>query len=207
MKYRIATLAVVAAGATVLSACGSSSTQGTQTPAGSTSVSASPVPAAKGAHNAADTAFATEMIPHHGQAIAMADMAVMKAANAEVKKLATQIKEAQDPEIATMNRWLEAWNEPVPSSSMGSMSGMSDMSHGMGMMSDADMTKLDKATGADFDRMWVTMMITHHQGAVTMAQTELASGQYAEAKTLAQSIITGQTAEIAQLKTLEKTLA
>ena len=81
------------------------------------------------------------------------------------------------------------------------MNGMTGMSH-TGMMSDADMASLGKATGAAFDRMWVTMMITHHQGAVTMSQTELKSGQYGAAKTLAQSIITSQTAQIGQLKTL-----
>lgn len=71
-----------------------------------------------------------------------------------------------------------------------------------GMMSDADMAGLDKASGAAFDRMWVQMMTTHHQGALTMAHTELAGGQNPEAKALAQSIITNQTQQIQQLKTL-----
>jgi uncharacterized protein (DUF305 family) len=84
---------------------------------------------------------------------------------------------------------------------MAAMSGMST-----GMMSDADMASLDKATGATFDRMWVQMMISHHEGAVTMSKTELASGQYSGAETLAQSIIASQTAQISQLKNLEAQL-
>jgi uncharacterized protein (DUF305 family) len=196
MKYRIATVAAVAAAVTTLSACGSSSSQSPSS--ASASVTAT-------AQNAADVAFATDMIPHHSQAVEMADMALTKATNADVKSLATKIKAAQDPEIITMAGWLKGWNQPVPASSM-SMSGMGEAS-GMGMMSDAEMATLDKATGVGFDRMWVKMMITHHQGAVDMSKTELAGGQYSGAKTLAQSIITSQTAQISQLQALEKQLA
>ena len=193
MKYRIATLAALAAAITTLTACGSG-TSPTSSPKTSSSSSAAT------AHNAADVTFATDMIPHHCQAVEMADMALSTATNADVKALATKIKAAQDPEISTMSGWLKAWKDPVPA---GSMNGMTGMSHtGTGMMSDADMASLGKATGSAFDRMWVTMMITHHQGAVTMAQTELKSGQYGPAKILAQSIITSQTAQIGQLKAL-----
>jgi uncharacterized protein (DUF305 family) len=185
MKYRIATVAAVAAAVTTLSACGSSSSQ---------SPSSASASATATAQNAADVAFATDMIPHHSQAVEMADMALTKATNADVKSLATKIKAAQDPEIITMAGWLKGWNQPVPASSM-SMSGMGEAS-GMGM-----------ATGVGFDRMWVKMMITHHQGAVDMSKTELAGGQYSGAKTLAQSIITSQTAQISQLQALEKQLA
>ncbi len=74
------------------------------------------------------------------------------------------------------------------------------------MMSDVDMTSLSKATGAAFDRMWVSMMIRHHQGAVTMATAEQSTGQNPDAKKLAQSIITSQTAQITQLTVLLSTL-
>jgi uncharacterized protein (DUF305 family) len=196
MKYRIATVAALVAAVTTLSACGSSSSQ---------SPSSASASATATAHNAADVAFATDMIPHHSQAVEMADMALAKANNADVKSLATKIKAAQDPEIITMTGWLKGWNQPVPASSM-SMSGMGEASS-MGMMSDAEMATLDKATGVDFDRMWVKMMITHHQGAVDMSKTELAGGQYSGAKALAQSIVTSQTAQISQLQALEKQLA
>lgn len=153
--------------------------------------------AASGPHNAADVAFATDMIPHHSQAVQMADMALKTASNAQVKTLATAIKAAQDPEITQVSGWLTSWKKPVPPT----MGGM-NMGHGTGMMSSADMTRLGKATGAAFNRLWVQMMITHHQGAITMAHTEITTGQNTEAKALARSIVTSQSAQITQLKTL-----
>ena len=159
---------------------------------------------ASGPHNQADFAFATDMIPHHTQAVQMSDMAATAATDTEVKTLAAAIKNAQDPEIAQMSGWLAGWGATVPTgSSMGMGTGMGS---GTGMMSDADMADLDKATGATFDRMWVTMMITHHQGAVAMAQTELADGENPDAQTLARSIVSSQAAQIAQLQTLLRTL-
>ena len=106
MKYRIATLAALAAAITTLTACASSSSP-TSSPKTSSSSSAST------AHNAADVTFATDMIPHHSQAVEMADMALSTATNADVKTLATKIKAAQEPEISTMSGWLKAWKDPV----------------------------------------------------------------------------------------------
>jgi uncharacterized protein (DUF305 family) len=215
MKRHLMTVAAATAALGVLAACSSNSTtqadHSTMSPSGmsasrmpmttgsggSASPSATP---AVGAHNQADITFATEMIPHHHQAVQMADMALTQATNADVKTLAQAIKAAQDPEIVQMSGWLAGWQQPIPSSST---SGMGGMDHtGTGMMSDADMTSLSKATGAAFDRMWVSMMIRHHQGAVTMATTEQSSGQNPDAKKLAQSIITSQTAQITQLTAL-----
>ncbi|MEV4462696.1 DUF305 domain-containing protein [Micromonospora echinofusca] len=140
----------------------------------------------------ADAMFAQMMIPHHRQAVEMADLAPTRAADPEVKRLAVEIKAAQAPEIATMSGWLAAWGRPVPSPG-----GMPHMDHGMpGMMSDADMTKLAAATGREFDRQFLTMMIAHHEGAITMARDELARGVNAEAKALAQQIVGTQQAEI-----------
>lgn len=67
---------------------------------------------------------------------------------------------------------------------------------------DADMATLSKTTGAAFDRLWVQMMITHHQGAITMAQAEGTQGQNTAATTLARSIVTSQSAQVTQLRTL-----
>lgn len=185
-----------------LAGCGSSSKTASQPMTNMTTSSTSntdraTATAASGPHNAADVSFATDMIPHHAQAVQMADMVLSKATNGEVKSMATDIKAAQDPEIVEMTGWLKSWGAPVPDSSMGGM-----MSRGTGMMSAADMASLDKGMGAAFDRMWVQMMVTHHQGAVAMAKTELAGGQSTDAKKLAQSIVTSQTAQIAQLQQL-----
>jgi uncharacterized protein (DUF305 family) len=214
---RILIAGLCAGGLLVLAAC--SSTTGTgkasSTPTGAmssdTSMSAgmsmpgsnstNGATPASGPHNAADVTFASDMIPHHGQATQMADMALAKTSNADIKQLATNIKNAQNPEIQMMSGWLTGWGQPVPSTSMGAMGGTMP-----GMMSDADMTQLDKATGAAFDRLWVTMMITHHTGAIAMATTELAGGQNADAKKLAQSITASQGTEITTMKQLLTTL-
>jgi uncharacterized protein (DUF305 family) len=143
-------------------------------------------------HNSADVMFAQMMIPHHQQAIEMADLAPSRASNAEIKKLATQIKNAQGPEIQTMTSWLKSWGEPTAASG--------GMSMGEGMMSDADMAKLKAAKGMDFDMMFAQMMIAHHNGAISMARDEIKNGQNTEAKKLARQIISTQSAEIKILR-------
>lgn len=214
---------ILAAGTAVaLAACGSNSPSsgdgGMPGMPGMTSTpSATSTPAVTGSHNQADITFATGMIPHHGQAITMAEMALTKATNASVKELATAIKAAQDPEIKTMSGWLQSWGQPVPSatggmdmSHMGSAttgsSGMDGMAGMEGMMTAEEMTQLSNTTGAAFDRLWLQMMVKHHQGAVAMAEKELGAGQYPEAKTLAQKIITDQKKEIATMNGLLPTV-
>ncbi|NUR24483.1 MAG: DUF305 domain-containing protein [Catenulispora sp.] len=152
-------------------------------------------------HNDADVAFATSMIPHHQQAVEMADQALKKATNAQVKQLATAIKAAQAPEIQEMSAWLTGWGKMVPTPGMGH-----SMGSGKGMMTEEEMAALGKATGAAFDKMWVQMMIKHHQGAVAMAKLEQTSGQSMKSKELAKTIETGQTAEIATMQKLLATL-
>jgi uncharacterized protein (DUF305 family) len=190
-------LAVTAgAAALVLTACGGSGghDMGSMNSDSSPSATAS---AKAGAHNAADVSFSKEMIQHHRQAIEMADLADSRASSQEVKDLATKIKGAQDPEIKTMSSWLTAWGEEVPAD----MSGMShDMSSSMpGMMSSDDMDKLKKASGTEFDKMFLDMMVQHHQGAIKMATTEKADGKYGPATKLADDVITAQTAEIKEM--------
>lgn len=162
-------------------------------------------------HNDADVTFAQQMIPHHQQAVEMADLAATRAESQEVKDLASDIKAAQGPEIETMTGWLEDWDEEVPDADMSDMSGMdhggmdmsSDGSSGMtGMMSEEDMTALEAASGADFDQMFLTMMIEHHQGAIEMAQTEQTEGEFDAAVELAEEIESAQTAEIAAMQDL-----
>ena len=145
--------------------------------------------------------FVQMMIPHHQQAVQMAELAETRAADPEVKKLAGEIKAAQAPEIATMTGWLTAWGMPAPSASAGHGTSMPGMDHGMpGMMSDADLAKLAAASGTEFDRQFLTMMIAHHEGAITMAKDEVARGVNADAKALAQQIITAQQGEIDTMK-------
>lgn len=191
-------VAAVGTAALVLAACGGSG----DSAAGhnghtATSASAS-ASASQGQHNAADTAFAQGMIPHHRQAVEMADLATSRAGSAEVKKLAEQIKKAQDPEIRTLSGWLTSWGEEVPAEGA-----MDHSAHGTGgMMTAEEMDQLEKASGKAFDTAFMEMMIKHHEGAVAMAKTEKTDGAFLDAKKMADAIITSQTAEITQMNNL-----
>jgi uncharacterized protein (DUF305 family) len=154
-------------------------------------------------HNEQDMAFVQAMIPHHQQAVEMSTMAAEQATDPKVKDLADRIKGAQDPEIQRMTDLYDTWGE-----SMEDMPGMDHggMDHGgmsgPGMMSDKEMRQLEKAKGAAFDRMWVQMMIKHHQGALDMAQDELDKGADADAKALARQILDAQKAEIEEMRAM-----
>jgi uncharacterized protein (DUF305 family) len=197
MNKRIFLIAATA----MIVAVGCGGNNGSGQSAGGSSPSA-PASAAAQHHNDHDVMFAQMMIPHHQQAIEMAELAGTRAKNPQVKALARQIEQAQDPEIKTMTGWLAQWGVQVPEP--GGMEGMEGMDHGggSGMMSDQDVTKLQKASGAEFDSMFLTMMIEHHEGAVTMAKQQQAQGTYAPAKTMAATIIATQTAEINQMRQL-----
>jgi uncharacterized protein (DUF305 family) len=184
----------------VLSACGGSdSTSGSGTDHGAMTPTTSAAPApANAAFNDADVTFAQMMIPHHQQAVEMAAMADGRASSGAVKDLAAKIKAAQQPEIDTMNQWLTGWGKPTAAPE----AGHGDAGHGM--MSDADMAKMMDAKGADFDKQFLTMMIAHHEGAITMAKDETAKGSNAEAKALAEKIITDQQAEITTMQGMLK---
>src|SRR5215472_9658488 len=144
-------------------------------------------PSQTSSFNEADVMFAQQMIPHHQQAIQMAQMAPSHAQSPKVRQLAARIGAAQAQEIKTMTSWLHAWGKPVPSGTPG-------------MMSQQEMSQLMAAHGAQFDRLFLQMMIRHHEGAVEMAKTEQARGLNPAAKKLAHKIETSQTAEIAQMQ-------
>ena len=148
--------------------------------------------------------FASMMIPHHAQAIAMADMALNQANDPKVKALAPKIKAAQSPEIERMSGWLTGWGAPVPGrddgSDMSGMAGMGDQTGGM--MPAQEITNLGNATGSAFDRMWLKMMVRHHQGAVDMAKTALGQGANPDARKLAKAVIDGQSSEIAEMNSI-----
>jgi uncharacterized protein (DUF305 family) len=196
--------AAAVAAAITLSGCGGGSGSGT-TPSSPASASASAqstsTTAAAAEHNAADTMFAQTMIPHHAQAVEMSDVLLgKKGIPTDVMALAQRIKAAQTPEIETMRGWLKSWNEP---SEAGPGHDMSTHGPGMGgMMSDADMKKLDAAQGTAAAKLFLTQMTAHHRGAIMMAETEESSGQYRDAIALAKAIVTAQQKEIQEMKDL-----
>ncbi|MFF2651914.1 DUF305 domain-containing protein [Streptomyces sp. NPDC058045] len=169
----------------------------------------SPSAAASGAHNGQDVSFAQGMIPHHRQAVEMAELAPERAGSAEVRGLAVKIQKAQDPEIRTMSGWLTAWGETVPADGAGHGGHGGHTGHGehgggqmAGMMDEAAMAKLKKLHGAAFDTAFLTMMVAHHQGAVRMAETEKSKGAYGPARKMAASVIDSQSAEIERMRKL-----
>jgi uncharacterized protein (DUF305 family) len=185
-----------------LSACGEGATAPTAAP--TTPEPPLSAPADAGAqHNDTDIRFAQMMIPHHQQALAMAELALERAGNPEVKALAEQIRAAQDPEIATLNGLLQNWGNPPVE---GEMTGMdhSEMDHSgsSGMMSQADMDALAGASGAAFDTRFLELMIVHHEGAVAESERQVTDGANQQAKDLASRIISGQTAEIERMRQL-----
>ena len=203
MKSRVVlSLAAVVVGVSLLLGACSSDHDGMNMGSSKNTSADAPAIPSDADFNAADVAFAQEMIPHHAQAIQMADIALERTQSAEIRQLATAIKGAQDPEIEQMSSWLTDWSQPVPDLNAGmTMGGMGDMTSGT-MMTEAEMTDLENASGAGFDQMFLEMMIAHHEGAIDMAEQELADGKYQPTKDLAQQIIDAQTAEIAQMNTL-----
>ena len=207
----LATVAV----ATALTGCSGTATKEATSSSAATSATSSAAPAA--AHNQADAMFASHMVPHHQQAIEMSDMILGKQGiDPRVVELATQIKAAQGPEIEQMQGWLTAWGVPAMPGmgdmpghggmpGMGDMPGMTGMP-GMGMMSAADMDALKNAEGVTAAKLFLTQMIQHHQGAITMAQNEIKDGQFPDAIALSKSIITSQQKEIDTMNQILGTL-
>ena len=154
--------------------------------------------------NQADVTFAQQMIPHHAQAIEMADLTRKRDLSPEVAALADQILGAQAPEIETMTGWLTAWEEEVPETSRDHANAHSDEQMDMsgempGMMSPEEMESLASAPDAQFEDMWLEMMVEHHQGAIEMARTEQRDGEFADAIAMAQNIESGQADEVEQM--------
>ena len=150
-------------------------------------------------HNAADIAFASDMIPHHQQAVDMSALVPDRSADADVQKLASDISAAQAPEIQTFKVLLVQWDEN-PDLDTGSGKGGQSGMHGM--VDEATMARLTSLEGAEFDQLWLHSMIGHHQGAIEMARAEIANGANVDAKSIAQNIVTTQQAEIDQMNQL-----
>jgi uncharacterized protein (DUF305 family) len=152
---------------------------------------------AEAAPNDADVTFTQNMIPHHQQAIEMAQLVDSHTDRPELRKLADSIQSSQRQEITQLQGWLRSWGKPMTPSEGHGGHGDTEMP---GMMSEADMRRLMAATGTEFDLAFVEMMATHHQGAIAMANTERKDGSLPEVTRLAEQIIDSQQDEIEQLQ-------
>jgi uncharacterized protein (DUF305 family) len=180
------------AGLLLLAACGSESNQQ------STASTQTDLTSSQSSFNEADVMFAQMMIPHHEQAIELADIALDPTlmASEQVKTLASQIKLAQDPEIDLMTQWLTDWDQPLMD-----MSEEHDMSMD-GMLSVDEIAALGQLMGEEFDQAWASAMIAHHKGAIKMAKTVKEDGQSTLVQDLANLIVQAQQSEIAVLEKL-----
>ena len=198
MFKKLTVLATLLAAMSVLAACGND--DGTSAPETDTAASGEEF-------NDADVEFATDMIQHHAQALSMVDLTVGRQLAPEVEQLAEDIRMAQGPEIEQLTDWLTDWDQPIPETMRdhanahgdGEMEMDSDMP---GMMSAEQMAELEAAKGAEFEQMWLEMMIEHHEGAIEMAQSEQAEGHHADVIDLAENIESAQQDEIATMGTL-----
>ena len=159
----------------------------------------------------ADVNFMSGMISHHAQAIVMSGWAPSHEADASIRRLAERIINAQQDEIATMQRWLRDRGQPVPeASATGMKMKMGGVEHEMlmpGMLTEDQMRQLDQARGPEFDRLFLTFMIQHHRGAVSMVRDLFGSrgaGQDETVFKFANDVSVDQSTEIARM---EKMLA
>lgn len=210
MRTSAKVIATAAAAALLLVGCTDQSAQTSEDghtdhahPTSHNGSGASPGPASgvdtAGAHNEADVLFAQHMIPHHSQAVEMTAILLDKPdVDPRVRALAEQIRDAQGPEIEQMQGWLDEWgNPPMPAMDHGSMEGM---------VATGDIEKLRDALGPDATKLFLEQMIGHHEGAITMAQSQIDGGQFEPAKTMATAIIASQQHEIDEMKAMLESL-
>jgi uncharacterized protein (DUF305 family) len=146
------------------------------------------------------------MIQHHAQALQMVDIARGRSLDPEVEQLLDDIQAAQGPEIEQMTDWLTAWDKPIPATvrdhtnADGGMDGM-DMGQDMpGMITADQIEELTKAADADFQTLWLTRMIEHHQGAIEMARIHQSDGEDPDALALAEQVEADQQAQITAME-------
>jgi uncharacterized protein (DUF305 family) len=162
------------------------------------------------AYTAADVEFMSNKIHHHAQAVRMAGWAATHGASDAVRRLSERIVVGQQDEIAIMEHWLRERGETL-SGTDASHDTMPDMSHSgtahstpmPGMLTAEQLAELDRARGAEFDRLFLTRMITHHQGALTMVDRLFGAAGAAQDETvfrLASDIHAEQSAEIARMR-------
>jgi uncharacterized protein (DUF305 family) len=153
----------------------------------------------------ADVDFMSHMIGHHAQALVMSGWAPTHGASQSVRTLAERIINAQQDEIASMQRWLGDRGKPVPEPGAG-MTMQGHAHHDMlmpGMLTPAQMQQLDRSRGPEFDRLFLTFMIQHHRGAVSMVKDLFGTNGAARDETVfkfANDVSVDQTTEVARME-------
>lgn len=199
-RVRTTVLIGAFAGTLTLAGCGNDTTSST-TGSGSGTSAASDSQQAQ--FNDADVAFVSGMIPHHQQAVEMADMILDAQPRPEIQTLAEQIRAEQQPEIELLESMLDEFGvDPDSAGGHGAHGGGGDKPMHAGMMTDEQMRQFDQAAGVEAERMFLQMMVEHHRGAIEAADTELAGGVHQPARDLATAIRSSQAAEIEEMNRL-----
>ena len=189
---KIQTLIIVFTAVSLLSACTSNNNAAPSNSQSSSGMTNNGMMGNQSSLSAADIMFLQMMIPHHEQAIEMSKLAVTNTKNSDVLDLAARIEAAQQPEIELMKKLLtDAGQSVMPDHGMGDN----------GMMNDGDMVALAAAKDSEFDVLYLKGMMAHHEGAITMANG-VSDSSNQDVNTLANNIISSQTAEIAEMSKL-----
>ncbi|MFJ8145889.1 DUF305 domain-containing protein [Streptomyces sp. NPDC096048] len=143
--------------------------------------------------NSADVSYARMMIQHHAQALEMTELVPKQAESGQVKKLAERISAAQGPEITAMKGWLKNHGEKESG-------GGHDHAAMPGMATEAQLEKLRAAKGKAFDQLFLKLMITHHEGAITMATDVKSQGNNVRVEEMADDVVAQQTSEISRMR-------
>lgn len=157
-------------------------------------------------YTAADVRFMSEMIHHHAQALVMARWAPTHGASSTIRTLAERNTVSQRDEITFMERWLEERNEPVPDTEASHAA----LGHGKlmpGMLTADQLAQLDRARGPDFDRLFLTFMIQHHEGAITMVEELLGARGAAQDETIFQFAADVHADQLAEIDRMSRILA
>lgn len=148
--------------------------------------------------NDADIEFVQNMVVHHQQAVTMADLAPERASSRDVRELASRISDVQGLEIGVLNRWLSQHTIPTVDPTAPHHSG--DHASMPGMATQEQLQALRDAEGGSFDRMWLQLMIVHHEGALTMADAVRADGVDTRVQEIADDVVVEQTDEIQRMR-------
>ncbi|MFI1330442.1 DUF305 domain-containing protein [Streptomyces sp. NPDC020845] len=154
--------------------------------------------------NAADFSYVRMMIQHHRQALVMTALAPDRAKSSKVKRLAERISAGQKPEIEAMKGWLQTngGTDGITEGGTAGHEGGHDHGSMPGMATQKQLDQLRAASGAEFDKLFLKLMITHHSGAISMATDVLAQGNNVKVEEMADDVIAQQSAEIRRMQQL-----
>ena len=158
-------------------------------------------------YNDADVEFASDMIQHHAQSLAMVDLTMDRRLDPAIERLAEDVRMAEGSEIEQLTDWLHDWDRPIPETVRDHANAHGDGgpetgSDLPGMMSAEQLAALEATKGAEFEDAWLELMIEHHEGAIELARTEQSDGEHTGAVQLAESIESAQQEEVSAMRGL-----